>query len=83
MGADVQVERYHVVRPIGSGGMGRVVLAEDRVLGRQVALKRLHTVGSQHELARLRREARMGAALSHPTSWRSTTSSTTRTTSSS
>jgi len=64
--AAVQTDRYRVIRPIASGGMGRVVLAEDQLLARQVALKRLHTGGDERELVRLRREAQVGASLSHP-----------------
>ncbi len=59
-------DRYRVVRTIASGGMGTVVLAEDERLGRQVAIKRLHTEGSDEALQRFRREARIGARLSHP-----------------
>ncbi len=46
--------------------MATVVLAEDRVLGRQVALKRVIRAGDLRGLSRLRREALTGASLSHP-----------------
>ena len=36
-----QIGRYTVVRLIGQGAMGRVLLAHDRVLDRQVAIKLL------------------------------------------
>jgi serine/threonine-protein kinase len=71
MGADVQAERYRVHRTLGRGGMGQVMLAHDSVLGRPVALKRLYPSGAGPESerqtdARFRREAQVGASLSHP-----------------
>jgi serine/threonine protein kinase len=45
--------------------MARVDLAEDTVLGRPVALKRVAGAADDHGLSRLRREALAGASLSH------------------
>jgi tetratricopeptide (TPR) repeat protein len=59
-------ERYTVLRRLGSGGMATVFLAEDSRLGRDVAIKRLHTDAPGASLKRFRREARLGAALNHP-----------------
>ncbi len=59
-------ERYRIGRRIGSGGMAAVFLAEDVVLDREVALKRVHTDGTEEDARRLRREAKIGAALAHP-----------------
>jgi serine/threonine protein kinase len=58
--------RYSVLRPVGSGGMADVSLGYDRVLGRHVALKRVRAASGASRLKRVRREALVGASLSHP-----------------
>jgi serine/threonine protein kinase len=72
MGAPERIGRYEVIRQLGEGGMGRVYLARDTVLGREVALKVLRddlglppeTKKSLHE--RMRNEARAAATVRHP-----------------
>jgi eukaryotic-like serine/threonine-protein kinase len=65
---DVLAGRYELGRPLGSGGMSRVVAAHDRVLGRQVAVKLLRDdLGGDPTIReRLLREARAAASFSHP-----------------
>jgi serine/threonine-protein kinase len=63
--AATNLDRYRTIRTLGSGGMATVVLAEDERLGRQVALKRMSTEDIRG-LSRLRREALLGASISHP-----------------
>ncbi|HEU4538404.1 MAG TPA: alpha/beta fold hydrolase, partial [Polyangiaceae bacterium] len=63
--APLELERFVVLRPLGSGGMGAVFLARDRDLDRPVALKVLHT-RDLAALRRFRREATAVARLSHP-----------------
>jgi serine/threonine protein kinase len=61
-------ERYQVAGRLGSGGMADVYLAQDALLGRQVALKLLHHrfAEDQEFVERFRREASSAAGLSHP-----------------
>ncbi|MCG8418647.1 MAG: serine/threonine protein kinase, partial [Proteobacteria bacterium] len=58
------VRHYEVVRPLGRGGMGQVMLARDTRLGRLVALKFLHS-SRQTRSDRLINEARATARLAH------------------
>ena len=61
-------ERYEIVRELGRGGMGTVLLARDRALDRSVALKVLPPeFAAQPELReRFLRETRLAAGFSHP-----------------
>jgi hypothetical protein len=57
-------DKFRVVRRLGKGGMGVAYLARDTTLDRDVVLKTLPALGPGR-VARLRREARAMAALSH------------------
>jgi len=59
-------DRYRVIDRLGHGGMATVFLAEDMVLSRQVAVKRLHATAAERSAERFKREAQLGAALNHP-----------------
>ena len=64
---DLSQTRYSIVRPVASGGMGRVYLVKDTELGRDVALKVMNLPDVSEELAaRMLREARIIAGLEHP-----------------
>ena len=68
MQGSVVDNRYDIVRPLGSGGMGEVYLARDRTLGRDVALKVLRSqyANDRESAERFKREATSAAGLSHP-----------------
>jgi tetratricopeptide (TPR) repeat protein len=67
-GSGPKFGRYHVLEPLGEGGMARVFLAYDPQLHRKVAIKLLKRPkdGASHSSARLVREAQALAQLSHP-----------------
>lgn len=63
-----QIASYEVIAFISRGGMGEVYLAEDKRLGRKVALKLLPAsfTGNDDRLRRFEQEARAASALNHP-----------------
>ncbi len=65
MPATDNLNRYRTISRLGAGGMATVVLAEDMLLGRQVALKRVTAMADARNISRLRREALVGASVSH------------------
>ncbi|WP_339910690.1 serine/threonine-protein kinase [Symmachiella dynata] len=60
--------QYHLVKLIGSGGMGQVHLVEHDLLKRPCAMKliRPEAAGNPTSLARFEREVQSTAALTHP-----------------
>jgi serine/threonine protein kinase len=63
-----RLDRYEIIAPLGSGGMGEVYLARDTQLDRRVALKLLAEQFTRDEagLTRLVREAKAASGLNHP-----------------
>ena len=66
------IGRYEVVRVLGQGAMGRVLLAHDPVLDRDVAVKfvrddlKIPADAREGLVVRMRHEARAAARVSHP-----------------
>ncbi len=65
---ETMLGQFRLLAKLGQGGMGEVFLAEDTILRRRVAVKRLSaSLRDQPQwVARLRREAVALAAVSHP-----------------
>jgi tetratricopeptide (TPR) repeat protein len=62
---EVDPAHYVLVREIARGGMGRIHIARDRRLGREVAIKEV-LIDSESARRRFEREARITAGLQHP-----------------
>jgi eukaryotic-like serine/threonine-protein kinase len=64
----VYIGPYELIRKLGSGGMGKVYLADDPRLNRRIALKMLPADFTQdrERVTRFVREARAASALNHP-----------------
>ena len=62
-----RIDRYEIIGELGLGGMGRVLLARDPELGREVAIKHvLDPHEGERRIARFVTEARVTAQLDHP-----------------
>lgn len=65
--AGQKLQTYEIISVLGEGGMSRVYLCEDMVLGRRVALKQLLTESNdRRSIIRLQQEGQSLARLSHP-----------------
>ena len=64
----VLADRYHILKPIGEGGMGRVYLGEHVKMNRQCAIKVMShaLVNDAESAARFAREASNAARIIHP-----------------
>jgi len=63
---DCLAGRFLIEQELGRGGAGTVFIAQDRTLGRAVAIKVLTHAPDAHALARFAQEARAAGALEHP-----------------
>jgi serine/threonine protein kinase len=63
----LRIGRYRILQRLGGGGSSDVYMAEDRLLGRKVALKILRRRESDEgQMRRFHREARSASMLNHP-----------------
>lgn len=64
---DMLVRRYRVIRHVGKGGFGSVILVEDTEVGEEIILKFLHrTVAADHSMIeRFKHELRYARRITH------------------
>ncbi|MFN0253261.1 MAG: serine/threonine-protein kinase [Kofleriaceae bacterium] len=63
----LSLQNYELGDVLGSGGMGEVIVAYDKQIGRDVAIKQMRVDASNADIvARFLREARIQARLEHP-----------------
>lgn len=63
-----KIGKFEILKTLGTGSMGEVLLARDEILGRNVAIKTVRpgsSFGAEAQ-ARFEREARATAAMNHP-----------------
>ncbi len=63
---EVSRDHYEIKGELARGGMGRILLARDRRLGRTVAVKEMHAGAERGASGRFVREALVTARLQHP-----------------
>ncbi len=59
-------DRYELIKKVGTGGMGAVFMANDKLLGKVVAVKILLPGLSSEAIVRFQQEAKATAKLDHP-----------------
>ena len=59
---------YEILAPIGAGGMGELYRVRDPRIGREVAIKVIHSAfaNNAERLGRFEQEVRAAGALNHP-----------------
>ncbi|MCX5741025.1 MAG: serine/threonine-protein kinase, partial [Proteobacteria bacterium] len=64
---DSLIGRYRILRMMGRGGMGEVLVAHDAQIGRDVAVKRMRAANpNERQISRFLREASIQGRLEHP-----------------
>lgn len=63
---DLMEGRYRILGTLGEGGVGIVYKAQDTLLDKLVAIKKIQSKSNSMDVVRFQKEARVGGALVHP-----------------